>query len=566
MASRKSKPTSKVTGEVELASNTPGTGELLVERQLRPEVAAKLKRGPEQLSTVGPIVDLLLDRGWKLEQMQFGHGEWCVPKRPSEATKREKAHGFEGFPCDIIVFDKVENVGNYRHVFLVVECKTLDEEKGLTQLETLLSLEPHAKLGVWANSGDPTAPAVFLYRTREGLFQKRSLVDDLPHPGQKLSPDEKPLTLQDLSTPTPEGLMRVLENLLDHVVARDNHVTRREEQLDQLCNVLLLKLESDKRAQSSPRTPVMFGPLDSARTTAKRLREEFRAFIGVYPDVFSGEKDRDLRLGDDSLMACAQSLGRLSLLDLHASTIALGFQVLRSAALKQKEGQYFTPQPVIHAGIKLLQIQWDDIILDPACGTGGFLVETLLQMQQKHANPREVSRWAQTHVFGIDKDAIAVKLTKAIMQILGDGSAHCVRGDAIRTAKWRTDYQHLNTPHYQDGRFTVVVTNPPFGQNLTVDGADAREAGLDIAASPSGSYIDLEIGLLFWNRAYKWLKPGGRIGIVLPETYFFSAQYRFVWEWMKGKLKPKVVANIPMEAFQGFCRAKTNFYVFEKVE
>ena len=59
--------------------------------------------------------------------------------------------------------------------------------------------------------------------------------------------------------------------------------------------------------------------------------------------------------------------------------------------------------------------------------------------------------------------------------------------------------------------------------------------------------------------------PGAQIGIVLPETYFFSSNYLFLFDWMKDRLKPLIVANVPMEAFQGFCRAKTNFYVFEKI-
>ncbi len=78
-------------------------------------------------------------------------------------------------------------------------------------------------------------------------------------------------------------------------------------------------------------------------------------------------------------------------------------------------------------------------------------------------------------------------------------------------------------------------------------------------------YEDFEIGLLFFNRAYELLRQGGRLGIILPETYFFSSNYQFVFDWMKSRFRPKVVANVPMEAFQGFCRAKTNFYVFEKI-
>ncbi len=128
----------------------------------------------------------------------------------------------------------------------------------------------------------------------------------------------------------------------------------------------------------------------------------------------------------------------------------MAFQVLRSEALKQGEGQYFTPEAVIEAGVRLMQIKWEDIIIDPACGTGGFLVETMLDMQRTHPTmaPEELSRWAQTHIFGIDKDAIGVKLTKAIMQIAGDGSAHVVRGDSVRTHNWTKIFPTWRTPNF----------------------------------------------------------------------------------------------------------------------
>lgn len=103
-------------------------------------------------------------------------------------------------------------------------------------------------------------------------------------------------------------------------------------------------------------------------------------------------------------------------------------------------------------------------------------------------------------------------------------------------------------------------------KNLKVRGVDARLSQLEIARAADGTYRDLEIGLVFLQRAYDLLKVGGTLGIVLPETYFFSPNYRWLFDWLQPRLKPIVVANIPMDAFQGFCRAKTNFYVFEKIE
>ena len=285
-------------------------------------------------------------------------------------------------------------------------------------------------------------------------------------------------------------------------------------------------------------------------------------------ETFTQDKDKVLRFSDDTIAGCVDSLCGLRLIDLGLSSVAVAFQVLRSEALKQKEGQYFTPLQVIEAGIRLLDVQWEDLVLDPACGTGGFLLQTMRAMEkgQPTMPKEELSRWAQTHISGIDKDAIGIKLTKAIMQIAGDGSAHCARGDSILVHKWETDYPHLLDGKFHNGRFSVVVTNPPFGQNLTVAADDSRLSKLEIAKTNGTNYEDMVIGLLFLNRAYQWLRFGGRIGIVLPETYFFSPDYEFIWEWMKPRLRPLIVANVPMEAFQGFCRAKTNFYVFEKVK
>ena len=124
--------------------------------------------------------------------------------------------------------------------------------------------------------------------------------------------------------------------------------------------------------------------------TAEEIRKEFRKFVGIYPDTFTTDQDKEVRLSDQTICNCVERLAPYRLIDVGISTIALGFQVLRSAALRQEEGQYFTPLPVITAGIRLMQIDFDDIVIDPACGTGGFLVEALLNQahQGHHADRR----------------------------------------------------------------------------------------------------------------------------------------------------------------------------------
>lgn len=537
-------------------------------KSIDPAIVSRLKDTPEQQLVVGPLVQYLADQGWHLKQMIFGKTEWLVPKSPSEQTKREKGRSYNGFPVDIAVFDSVKTVSDPRHLLFLIECKQPDEQAGVSQLEGYFVGEPHVMLGIWANNSDPSAQGAFIYRKMDGgMLLKRRHIKDIPKPGEVIAPEAQRISLNDLISPTEKVLRKVMEDLLDKVVIDDNNVTRREEQLDQLCNILLLKLESDKQGKANPAQPVFFRPMESAARTTEVIKDRYAKFVELYPETFTTDQDKRLRFGNETIAACVEALSDLRLIDLGVSTVSVAFQVLRSEALKQGEGQYFTPNQVIEAGIRLMQIKFEDIVIDPACGTGGFLVEVMLDM--KRQNPimpdAELSRWAQTHIYGIEKDAIGLKLSKAIMQIAGDGSAHCMRGDSVRVHNWSRDFPHLKDGKMRDGRFSVVVTNPPFGKNLRVSANDARLSGLDIAKRDGSTYADLEIGLIFLQRSYQLLRKGGRVGIVLPETYFFSTNYAFLMNWIKSRLRPVVVANIPMEAFQGFCRAKTNFYVFEKI-
>ena len=530
------------------------------------DISEKLKAGPEQQLVVGPIVEILVSNGWNLGQIVFGKSEWRVPKTPSEASKREKGVSFDGFPVDIAVFDSIATCGDYRHLLFMIECKQPNLSFGLQQLEIYLSLEPHVQLGIWANNPEKSALSLFVYRDSKGLtFPKTRMIADIPSIGMSLSQTAVKLTFEDLIPPSTGTLHRTFSDLLDKVVARDSNVTRREEQLDQLCNLLLLKLDSDKKAAIDHDSEVAFRACATEKATGDYLRQMFAGFHEVYPDIFVTQSDKDVRFSDSTLHDCAEMLSALRLLDTGADTVSIAFQVLRSAALKQEEGQYFTPTPVIRAAIKLMDISLNDLIIDPACGTGGFLIQCLIDLKERYPEKeKEVSRWAQLHLYGIDKDSIGIKLTKAIMQILDDGSANCVKGDSVLTHLWKSKYPHLLSNQFNNGRFSKVFTNPPFGAPLKIKYADAKKAGLSIAdhAEPGR---DIELGLAMFNRCCDLLRTGGKMCIVLPETYFFSPSYRYVRDWAKSRLKPICVANVPMEAFQGFCRAKTNLYVFEKI-
>jgi type I restriction enzyme M protein len=525
-----------------------------------------LREGPEQQQVVGPLVEyLVFECGWDLGQIFFGSREWRVPHNPSEASKRQEGRKYRGYPVDICVFASPDRAGDPRSVLFMVETKQPNEQAGLDQLYIYLSLEPAARLGVWTNSADPSAPAMFVWRNDDGTMSpQRQHVRDLPRCGMQLAPQVMIPRYDDLISPTEGTLRMVLSDLLDKVVARDACVTRREEQLDKLCTLLLLKLESDRQARMQRHEPVRFRPYESEQATARQMHRMLEALADAEPDIFPEPDDRVLGFEEWTIHTCVEALFRFRLLGMELATLSTAFQILRSEALKQREGQFFTPLQVIEAALKLLPPSYSDLIIDPACGTGGFLLEAIREFRRRYPDglDTDVTAWAQQHVYGIDKDAVAIKLAKAVMRIAGDGAAHCFRGDSLRPRSWRRLWPKL-AQECHDGRFSMVLTNPPFGRNLTMSARDMRLEGYTIGLS-GGRQVDVPLGLVFLERAYQLLKTDGIVGIVLPETYFFSAEYKYVWEWLRERMTPRVVLNIPMEAFQGFCRAKTSFYVFQK--
>jgi len=531
---------------------------------------ASLKRtlnGPEHRLVRLPAIEQLVALGWDRGQLRW-EPEWRVPASPHDGSKREAGKSFTGWPVDLAIFDDARHVGDWQHILAIFEFKEPSLSEGISQLEIYLAREPRARMGYWTNGTED----VRVYRLVDGTFQHQKN-RGLPTPNDDfIRPSEEPLKYSDLSVPSAGQLYSVFRRLLDILVARDSRSTRHDAQLNEICNLLLLKLESDTNGQFEPDKPLAFQLAKSGEAyTARSIREQFHALTELRPQIFANHSDGRIALDDHTIQEVVYELSSFDLLSVRPDAISYAFQVFRRANLKAGEGQYFTPQRVIAAAVKMMDIQHQDKIIDPACGTGGFLVEALLSLLEKggsHLSDAAVRTWAHRQVYGVDKDSINVKLSRAIMISLGDGSVNIYAGDSIREDRWSTDYPHLQAP-MASGSFTVVITNPPFGKNLKVSKIDCRRNGYTISAAAAKGkredYVDLEIGLVFLERAHRLLTKGGRLGIILPETYFFSSTYRWLPDWLKSRFILRGVLNIPMEAFQGFCRAKTNFYVFEKV-
>ena len=357
-------------------------------------------------------------------------------------------------------------------------------------------------------------------------------------------------------------------------------MNRDEEILPDIATLLLLKILDEQANRFTPSRPLTFQSKDGSRPeTAQHIKNFMRAEVAKHADVF-GVQDMRLSIDDASTAYIVDELQNYRLLSNDVDSISTAFQIIRGRAYKGEEGQFFTPPSVVHIAIAAVRPTADDRVIDPACGSGSFLAAALSEVSRAlhdvaHHDPASYAvakrDWSTQKLFGLDKDAVSVRLTKAYMSLLGDGSSHAFKVDSLAKRNWST---HLASV-VQDGSFDVVLTNPPFGTKLKIDAQEgqaenyavSRQWKRDVGSkewSPIDKFEAREIGIVFLERCARLVRPGGRIGIVLPDTYLFSSKYQWLVAWLCDNFTVTHSINVPIEAFEPYCRAKTSILVLRK--
>jgi type I restriction enzyme M protein len=186
------------------------------------------------------------------------------------------------------------------------------------------------------------------------------------------------------------------------------------------------------------------------------------------------------------------------------------FESLVPRVAKGDKGQYFTPRHVVDFVVKALAPRAREVVVDPACGSGAFL-----------AHARAV---AAVKTFGSDVDPRAVRVARLVALSQGRDPATIIRADGLRDARLP--------------RASVVATNPPFAGRADAGGFEV--AG--VVATP-------ERDVLFLERALALLRPGGRLGIVLPYNKAAGVAFTSLRRWLVGRARILAVVGLPRETF-----------------
>ncbi len=505
---------------------------------------------PEEIEAVQVFAQQLVeDYGYPKKHIQT-HPQYRVKVRPSDA-KRE-------YPVDIAVF--LDASKEEDELYIIVECKKKNRKDGRTQLENYLTFSS-AYLGVWFNGEERVFLRKFIKANGKVIFEE---IPNMPKFGQRIE-DIGRFVRSDLR-PT-HNLKAIFKSIRNHLAANTIGATRDEVLAQQLINVIFCKIYDEK--YTAPKAMVKFrvGVDEKPKEVEQRIFSLFQAVKDNLPEVIDSEDK--ITLDTNSLIFIVGELQNYSLMESERDVVADAFETFIGHALKGGQGQFFTPRNVVKMVVDILQPKESDKIIDPACGSGGFLVESLRSVWGKINEKYKKLGWSEVEINrkkidvasqnlrGIDKDYFLSKVAKAYMNLIGDGTTGIFCEDSLENpVNWRSEAK----TKIRMGSFDVVLTNPPFGSKIPVVGVEKLkqfEVGHKWKQDKnSGQWFKTskvkekeEPQILFIERCLALLKEGGRMAMVLPSGVLGNEQEEYLRQYILTKGHLFSIVELPFETF-----------------
>lgn len=353
----------------------------------------------------------------------------------------------------------------------------------------------------------------------------------------------------------------------------------------EFCKVIFVKHRDEKDPNREDGRPYEFQRRseESAEELATRIHKLYTAEQELEPDVFTDK----INIEPAILAQCVEHLEGISLDRTELDTKGVAFEEFMGGFFKGDFGQYFTPRELIAFAVEVLNPEKKNLVLDPACGSGGFLLYALDHVRReadrrfpKHrTNPEQHTKhftywhdFAEKNLFGIEINEELARVAKMNMIIHDDGHTNIVGHDALDFLE-RIESKKESLKR---GKFDLILTNPPFGSvvkrteksegyleqfelrnYLGKGGADSepdesekseRDAKRGAKAIKDRASIKTEI--LFLERVYSFLKPGtGRTAIVLPDGILTNSSLQGVRNWILERFQLLAVVSLPQFAF-----------------
>jgi type I restriction enzyme M protein len=324
----------------------------------------------------------------------------------------------------------------------------------------------------------------------------------------------------------------------------------------------------DERSSKPPRFRLWDTDSDTFAQVSALLREANKAWPGVLVAT-------EPALTPEHLAVCVGVLARHRISDNDLEVLDSFFEFLVSKSAKGAKGQYFTPRYVVELCIRMLKPAVDETVLDPACGSAGFLIHTLNYVKRSGAlrTDADVRKYCDSKIWGFDLDARALRVGRALMVLAGDGSANLIRlnsllrPDAVGlfAATENGDSSSLTIEDVCRSRlrrhkgFDVILTNPPFA-------GEVREKHLLESYTFGRGQNRIERDLLFLERCVQLLRPGGRMAIVLPHNKYAANAFAEERKWLFSKTRVLGVVGLGRHTFLPHTHQKASVLFVQKLQ
>ena len=413
---------------------------------------------------------LNLDYGYDTAQMDIE----VLIKRGS-ATPREKA--------DIVVY-KTSNSSErdqFKDIVGIVELKRPTRADGVRQLMSYMTATS-AQWGVWTNGTD----IEHIYREPVTGELAEGKIFDIPRNGETFE-DIGRLTKADLIPAQTHSLKPIFNRILNTLYSNTN-ISRREKLGSEMIRLIFAKIWDERFKQDS--LPEFRVGLNEDPEIVKRricdLFEQVKVEL-VEDGVF--EAAETITLEAKSVAWVVGQLERYGLLRTDKDVVGDAFEVFAESKLVGEKGEFFTPREVVRLAVELINPTAGQHILDPACGSGGFLIYALEHVwRSMEDDPRyrnspsldfEQKEVARRCFFGIDKEMDLVKISKAYMAIAGDGRGGIAQQNTLHSAaEFDGKARTLFTVGGEFKQFDIIMTNPPFGARIKVLKEEAAQFAL----------------------------------------------------------------------------------------
>lgn len=450
-------------------------------------------------------------------------------------------------------------------------------EKDLELLKAAMSACEHCKYGLWTNGLE-----FFFFQVEHKRFDvKFKPIGDWPMADESLGTKDVASHAR-LRRADPEMLRTAFRRC--HNFIHGNEGMPKDAAFWQFLYLIFSKMHDERQPNDARRfwagrfekdgqlIDEQFDPAGQ-KAIRKRIEPLFEEVKKKYSTVFRGNEE--ITLSDRALAFMVSELAKYDFGRTDVDAKGAAYQEIVGTNLRGDRGQYFTPRGPIKLMVAMLDPKSHERVLDPACGTGGFLTATLAHLAHKFESEKGIESGAAStqelrtiqerlgefvrkNLFGADFDPFLVRATMMNLSMAANEPGNLFYMDSLAFPKGHLAGLEPAKKAIPLGTMDIVMTNPPFGSDIPITDPQLLNS-YELARKPGKAEDNFAWGdgyqkavapeVLFIQRAIDWLKPGGRLGIVLPDGILGNPGDEYIRRWILRHTWVLASIDLPVEVF-----------------